>query len=93
MRFYEELNDFLSPERRKITFIHELTRRTSVKDLIEFFGVTHTEVDVILVNGRSVDFSYIVRADDRISVYSSRSVCTDGGLCERRASAHSRHRY
>ncbi len=69
LRFYEELNDFLSPERRKITFGHELTRRTSVKDLIESFGVPHTEVEVILANGRSVDFSYIVQAGDRISVY------------------------
>ncbi|MGA9031275.1 MAG: Mut7-C RNAse domain-containing protein [Sulfuricaulis sp.] len=69
LRFYEELNDFLPPERRKITFTHELTRRTSVKDLIESFGVPHTEVEVILVNGRSMDFSYIVQACDRISVY------------------------
>lgn len=69
LRFYEELNDFLPPERRKIAFVHELSRRTSVKDLIESFGVPHTEVEVILVNGRSVDFSYIVQAGDRISVY------------------------
>jgi len=69
LRFYEELNDFLPPQRRKVTFTHELTRRTSVKDLIESFGVPHTEVELILANGRSVDFSYIVQAGDRISVY------------------------
>ena len=69
LRFYEELNDFLQPRRRKIDFAHELTRRTSIKDLIESFGVPHTEVEIILVNGRSVDFSYIVQAGDRISVY------------------------
>lgn len=69
LRFYEELNDFLPPERRKVSFAHELTRRTSIKDLIESFGVPHTEVEVILVNGRSVDFSHIVQAGDRISVY------------------------
>lgn len=69
LRFYEELNDFLPPPRRKISFAHALTRRTSVKDLIESFGVPHTEVEVILVNGESVDFSYIVRPGDRISVY------------------------
>ena len=69
LRFYEELNDFLPPGQRKIAFTHELTRRTSVKDLIESFGVPHTEVEVILVNGRSVDFSHIVQAGDRISVY------------------------
>ena len=69
LRFYEELNDFLPPELRKIAFSHELARRTSVKDLIESFGVPHTEVEVILANGRSVDFSYIAQAGDRISVY------------------------
>jgi uncharacterized protein with PIN domain len=69
LRFYEELNDFLPPQRRKVTFTHELTRRTSVKDLIESFGVPHTEVEIILANGRSVDFAYIVQAGDRISVY------------------------
>lgn len=69
LRFYEELNDFLPPAWRKVSFAHELTRRTSVKDLIESFGVPHTEVEVILANGESVDFSYIVRAGDRISVY------------------------
>jgi hypothetical protein len=43
LRFHEELNDFLPPQRRKVAFTHELTRRTSVKDLIESFGVPHTE--------------------------------------------------
>src|SRR6185295_18498704 len=69
LRFYEELNDFLAPQRRKVTFTHELTRRTSVKDLIESFGVPHTEVEIILANGESVDFSYIVQPGDHISVY------------------------
>jgi uncharacterized protein with PIN domain/sulfur carrier protein ThiS len=69
LRFYEELNDFLSPAHRKVAFSHDFTRRTSVKDMIESFGVPHTEVDIILVNGNSVDFSYIVEDGDRISVY------------------------
>ncbi|MCO6413964.1 MAG: Mut7-C ubiquitin/RNAse domain-containing protein [Thiogranum sp.] len=69
LRFYEELNDFLPPEKRKVEFSHEFDRRTSVKDLIESFGVPHPEIDLILVNGRSVDFSCIVEDGDRISVY------------------------
>jgi uncharacterized protein with PIN domain/sulfur carrier protein ThiS len=69
LRFYEELNDFLAPALRKVTFSHTFERRTSVKDMIESFGVPHTEVDVILVNGNPVDFSYIVQDGDRISVY------------------------
>ncbi|MDH3526068.1 MAG: Mut7-C ubiquitin/RNAse domain-containing protein [Gammaproteobacteria bacterium] len=68
-RFYEELNDFLPRDRRKTTFIHAFTRRASVKDMIESFGVPHTEVELIIVNGRSVDFSHIVTDQDHISVY------------------------
>ena len=68
-RFYEELNDFLVPERYKRTFAHIFHRRASVKDMIESFGVPHTEVELILANGKSVDFSYIVRDGDRIAVY------------------------
>ena len=69
LRFYEELNDFLAPALRKVAFTHTFERRTSVKDMIESFGVPHTEIDIILVNGRSVDFAYIVQDGDRISVY------------------------
>ncbi|MGB5259430.1 MAG: Mut7-C RNAse domain-containing protein [Gammaproteobacteria bacterium] len=69
LRFYEELNDFLAPHLRKVAFMHDFDRRTSVKDMIESFGVPHTEVDIILVNGRSVDFNYIVQDGDRISIY------------------------
>ncbi|MBI1194453.1 MAG: twitching motility protein PilT [Gammaproteobacteria bacterium] len=69
IRFYEELNDFLAPERRKVAFRHQLKQWGSVKDLVESLGVPHTEVDLILVNGTSVDFDYLVRDGDRISVY------------------------
>ncbi len=68
-RFYEELNDFLPPPRRKTDFEAQFTDRRSIKDMIEALGVPHTEVDLILVNGESVDFKYILREGDRISVY------------------------
>jgi uncharacterized protein with PIN domain/sulfur carrier protein ThiS len=68
-RFYEELNDFLRKERRKVSFGYSFTGRTSVKDLIESLGVPHTEVDLIIVSGNSVNFDYIVESGDRISVY------------------------
>jgi len=69
IRFYEELNDFLKPARRKQDIQTFFPERRSVKSLIESFGVPHVEVDLILVNGESVDFSYIVSDGDRISVY------------------------
>lgn len=56
LRFYEELNDFLPDDRKKIKFEHQFIDRTSVKDLIESFGVPHTEVDMILINSKSVSF-------------------------------------
>jgi uncharacterized protein len=68
-RFYEELNDFLPKEKRKSRFEHSFIDRSSVKDMIESLGVPHTEVDLILVNGKSVDFSYIINDRDDISVY------------------------
>ena len=69
LRFYAELNDFLRNNQKKTRFKHELNRRTSVKDLIESLGVPHTEVEIILANGESVDFSYIVRQQDDLSIY------------------------
>ena len=69
IRFYEELNDFLPRKVRKTDIEHACDRKRSVKDLIESFGVPHTEVDLILVNGCSVDFRYVIADGDRISVY------------------------
>ncbi|MCH8941153.1 MAG: Mut7-C ubiquitin/RNAse domain-containing protein [Bacteroidetes bacterium] len=68
-RFYEELNDFLPGEKRKVPFEHIYIDRTSVKDVIESLGVPHTEIDLILVNGKSVGFDYLISVGDDISVY------------------------
>jgi uncharacterized protein with PIN domain len=68
-RFYAELNDFLPPERRFIEFPYSFLDVATVKDRIESFGVPHTEVDLILVNGEAVDFAYRVKDGDRVSVY------------------------
>jgi len=68
-RFYEELNDFLPKHRRKKDFDAEFEGKPSVKDLVESLGVPHSEVDLILVNGRSVGFDYIFQDGDRFSVY------------------------
>ena len=69
LRFYEELNDFLPKEKRKKRFEHNFIDRTSVKDMIESLGIPYMEIDLILVNGKSVDFSYLVNDKDAISVY------------------------
>jgi hypothetical protein len=68
-RFYEELNDFLPAGRRKIPFPITISGNPSVKDAIESLGVPHVEVDLILVNGMSVDFSYKLKNEDSVSVF------------------------
>ena len=69
LRFYEELNDYLPPERRKRAFTHAFDGTPAVKDVIEALGVPHTEVDLILVDGRSVRFSHRLRGGERVAVY------------------------
>jgi uncharacterized protein with PIN domain len=68
-RFYEELNDFLPSQKRKELFQYSFSGNPSVKDAIEAIGVPHVEVDLILVNSLPVDFSYILKNEDYVSVY------------------------
>ncbi len=68
-RFYEELNDFLPPDRRKIDFDYVFIGTPSVKDSIEAIGVPHPEVDLILVDNVSVGFDHLLRGGERVAVY------------------------
>jgi uncharacterized protein with PIN domain len=68
-RFYEELNDYLAPEQRKRTITRPITGTPSVKDAIESLGVPHTEIDLILVDGRSVRFDRRLVGGERVAVY------------------------
>lgn len=69
IRFYAELNDFLASERRWRDSDYRFYGAASVKEAIEALGVPHTEVDLILVNGESADFSHLLMHGDRVSVY------------------------
>jgi uncharacterized protein with PIN domain/sulfur carrier protein ThiS len=69
IRFYEELNDFLPADKKKREFPARFHAGDTVKALIESLGVPHTEVDLILLNGRSVPFEQKLRQGDRVSVY------------------------
>ncbi len=68
-RFYEELNDFLTLERRGTSFTYSVAGTRSAKDAIEAIGVPHTEVDLILVDGHSVGFDFLLRGGERVAVY------------------------
>jgi uncharacterized protein len=68
-RFYEELNDYLPWQRRKRSFAHSFDGTPAVKDVVEGLGVPHTEVDLILVDGRSARFLHRLRGGERVAVY------------------------
>jgi uncharacterized protein with PIN domain len=67
--FHSAFNVFL-PRRQQDTIIaHPFDWRGSVKDMMESLGVPHPEIDVLVVNGVSVDFDAIVQPDDHIAAY------------------------
>lgn len=68
-RFYEELNDFLAPALRKRAFAYTFNGTPAVKDAIEAIGVPHTEVDLVLIDGESVNFARRLRGGERVAVY------------------------
>ena len=68
-RFYEELNDFLAPTRRRHEFSCCCARAATTKHMIEALGVPHTEVELVLVNGESVGFDRVLQQGDRVAVY------------------------
>jgi uncharacterized protein with PIN domain/sulfur carrier protein ThiS len=68
-RFYSELNALLSEKYRFRDNCQVFQGSQTVKHLLESLGIPHTEVDLILVNGTPVNFSYIPNDGERISVY------------------------
>lgn len=68
-RFYEELNDFLPAGRRKVAFMYSFQGTPAVRDVIQAIGVPHTAVDLVLVDGCSVNFKHRLRGGERVAVY------------------------
>jgi len=68
-RLYEELNDYVPPERRKVTFSVTFKDPATIRDAICSLGVPPEEVDLVLVNGESVPFNHIITDADMISIY------------------------
>lgn len=68
-RFYEELNDFLPTCRRKVSFTQSFGGTPAVRDVIQAIGVPHSAIDLVLVDGRSVDFAHRLRGGERVAVY------------------------
>lgn len=70
LHLYGDLDFFLGSRTRGGKVERHLSEKTSVKDVIESCGIPHTEVDLILVNGKAVNFAYAVTGDAEIELYS-----------------------
>lgn len=58
------------PEKwKKKKFPYEFRGKPSVKNTIQAIGVPQTEVDLILVNSKSVGFDYQLQGGEEVSVY------------------------
>jgi uncharacterized protein with PIN domain/sulfur carrier protein ThiS len=69
LRFHSDLGFFLNRKTVAAVVERALAEKTSVKDVIESCGVPHPEVDLILVNGKPVDFNYTIASDVDIEVF------------------------
>ncbi len=69
LRFYEELNDFLPHALRKRDIPLRFEPPAPVRHLVETLGVPHTEIELVLCNGASVDLEARVEDGDRLAVY------------------------
>lgn len=67
--FIGNLRNLLIRKYRKEPVTYHFKENPAIKDPIEAMGIPHTEVDIILANGRSVGFSYRLQHTDNISVY------------------------
>jgi uncharacterized protein with PIN domain len=69
LSFHGDLSFFLKREERNCVVNRVLSHKSSVKDVIESRGVPHPEVDLILCDGRPVDFAFQVESEAAIDVF------------------------
>jgi uncharacterized protein with PIN domain len=69
LRFYEELNDYLTEKKQKTWFEYRFSGSPTIGEVLHDSGVPASDVDLVLVNGRSMGFSDVIRDGDHISFY------------------------
>lgn len=68
--FKGNLNELLTKKYKKdIQVYYEIKRRVSIKDVLESFGIPHTEIGEIKVNNIFATFDYIVKGSDYVEVF------------------------
>ena len=71
--FLGSLNYFLPEEKRSKTILYPITRRASIKDVIESLGPPHTEIKEILLKNslkdERINFDYILKGNEELWIY------------------------
>jgi uncharacterized protein with PIN domain len=93
VRFYGSLNDFLPTAYRQSTLVCAFENSPAIKDVVESLGVPHPEIDLLIVDGQAVDFSYRVRDGDRVAVYPQMTALEPGDAAHLRPSPHAEPRF
>ena len=69
LNLHGDLGFFLRSRTRHESIERSLSEKTSVKDVIESCGIPHTEVNVILVDGETVDFAHTLAREAELDVF------------------------
>ncbi len=69
LRLYAELNGYLRRDRRQRELLLALDGPCPARHLVERCGVPHTEVELLLRNGRPIGLEESVGPGDRLAVY------------------------
>lgn len=75
IKCHPDFDFFLSNENKGKPIVYPLLRRANVKDVIESFGIPHTEVGQILFNGQDIDFTYIPAVDGVLEIHPIHPPC------------------
>lgn len=67
--FHGDLNIFLGSKAGDAVVDRRLAQKTSIKDIIESCGIPHPEVDLILVDERTVGFDHTLTNDTKVEVF------------------------
>ena len=70
IKFSDNLKFFLPPHCQDTRVTHHFKGNPSIKDMVESFGIPHTEVIAISANSKPVDFTYLVQDQDQIMIFS-----------------------
>lgn len=69
LRFYEELNDYLPPDRKKREFPYQINGAISIGQMLQALAVPASEVELVMVNGSSADLAHFLFPGDHVSIY------------------------